>query len=216
MIKLFLVDDHKIVLDGIKALLTGHDDILIIGEAANGEELINLFGHSIPDIILMDISLPGISGIELCRQVKAEHKDVRVLFLSMYTNQEFILNAINAGASGYLPKNISQKELLDAIRTIYEGGDYFRGIISDTIISSLLRKSREADNKAGTSELLSKRETEILRHIADGLSNQQIAERLFISIRTVESHKNHIMQKLNLKTPVELLKFALKNHITSL
>ncbi|HLO92058.1 MAG TPA: response regulator transcription factor [Lentimicrobium sp.] len=215
MIKLFLVDDHTIVLDGIKALLTGQPDIMITGEAANGEALLNLLEHSVPDVILMDISLPGRSGIELCRLVKEQWPAVKVLFLSMYTNEEFVLNAINAGASGYLPKNISQHELLLAIRTIYSGGDYFSGSVSDIILKSYLRKSRETDQKSPL-ENLSKREIEILGLVAEGLSNSEIADRVFISTRTVESHKNHIMQKLNLKTPVELVKFALKHNIARL
>lgn len=215
MIKLFLVDDHTIVLDGIKALLTGQPDIMIIGDSGNGEAMFDFLKFSIPDIILMDISLPGRSGIDLCRLVKEEYPGVRILFLSMYTNEEFVINAIKAGASGYLPKNISQNELLLAIRSIYNCDDYFSGTISDIILKSYLRKSRETDQKSPL-EQLSKREIEILGLVAEGMSNSEIAERLYISTRTVESHKNHIMQKANLKTPVELVKFALKNNIARL
>lgn len=214
MIKLCLVDDHTIVLDGLRALLTGHNHINIIGEAKDGESLFALLSQGKPDIILMDISLPGISGIELCRQVKERYNEIKVLFLSMYTSEEFVFNALRAGASGYLPKNISQKELLDAIDSIYNGGDYFSDTISNMILKSYVRKTRNTEDY--TEELLSKRELEILKLFAEGNTNSEISDRLFISIRTVESHKNHIMQKLNLRSTVDLVKFALRNKIADI
>lgn len=213
MIRLFLVDDHTIVLDGLRALLTGHSDISITGEAGDGQKLFGLLSSGQPDIILMDISLPGTSGIELCRMVREQYPDVKILFLSMYTTEEFVFNALKAGASGYLPKNISQTELLTAIRTIYAGGDYFSEYISNMILKSFVRKSRTADQEE-PGELLSKRELEILKLFAGGHSNSEISDKLFISIRTVESHKNHIMQKLNLKSTVDLIKFAIRHDIT--
>lgn len=216
MIRLFLVDDHTIVLDGLRALLTGHSDITITGEAASGDELFELLRLRQPDIILMDISLPGTSGIELCRIVKDQFPLVKVLFLSMYTAEEFVFNAVKAGASGYLPKNISQSELLQAIHTIYSGGDYFSEAISNIILKSFVRKSRNSDSQEDPEELLSRRELEILKLFAEGRSNSEISEQLFISIRTVESHKNHIMQKLNLKSPVDLVKFAIRHNIAAI
>lgn len=214
MIRLLLVDDHTIILDGIKALLADNDDIAIIGDAADGETLFSLLKVSRPDIIIMDISLPGKSGIELCREVKEQYEEVKILFLSMYTTGEFVVNALKAGASGYLPKNISRDELLKAIRTIHKGGDYFSNDISGVILRNFVQQTQPENAKTDPRQLLSKREIEILRLAAEGLSNSDIAERLYISVRTVESHKNHIMQKLNLKSPVELIKFAIKHHIT--
>lgn len=211
MIKLFLVEDHTIVRDGIKALLAGHADILIFGEASNGDTLLEFLKHNKPDIILMDIALPGKSGIALCRMIRELYPHTRVLFLSMYTTGEFVVNAIDAGASGYLPKNISQDELLLAIRTIYGGEDYFSKVISDALLKHYLHSAKASHGKQQP-ESLSKRENEILKLVAEGLSNSEIAKRLYISNRTVESHKNHIMQKLRLKTPVDLVKFALKNY----
>jgi DNA-binding NarL/FixJ family response regulator len=216
MIRLLLVDDHTIVLDGIKALLSNSEEINIIGDAPDGETLFSLLKNSVPDIIIMDISLPGKSGIDLCREVKQQYPEVMVLFLSMYTSEEFVVNALKAGASGYLPKNISRGELLKAIHTIYKGGDYFSHDISGTILRNFIRKSEVKNEESDPRELLSRRETEILQLAAGGLSNSDIAERLFISIRTVESHKNHIMQKLNLRSPVDLIKFAIKHHITEI
>ncbi len=211
MIKLFLVDDHIIVRDGIKALLSGHPDILITGEASDGDVLLEHLKKNKPEIILMDISLPGKSGIMLCRIIKEQYPHIKILFLSMYATEEFAVNAVIAGASGYLPKNISRDELLLAIHTIHQGEEYFSKSISDLLLRHYLQAAKSNHGKE-PAEALSKREKEILKLIAEGMSNSEISANLFISTRTVESHKNHIMQKLQLKTPIDLVKFALKNN----
>ena len=209
-----LVDDHTIVRDGIKALLTDQENISIIGEASNGRDLLCLLKAHNPDILLLDISLPDYSGIELCEIVRRDYPGIQVLFLSMYTSEEYIFNAIKAGAQGYLPKNISQTELLLAIRTISQGSEYFSESISNIILKSYIKKAKNKEPESvNPEESLSKRELEILKLFAEGFPNPQIAEKLFISTRTVESHKNHIMQKLGLKSTVDLVKFAIRNQI---
>jgi DNA-binding NarL/FixJ family response regulator len=214
MIKVLLVDDHKIVRDGIRALLSGQEDIRIYDEAGSGSELFRQLNSGLPDIVLMDISLPDISGIELCEKVREQFPLMKVLFLSMYTSEEYIFNAIKAGAQGYLPKNISQDELLHAIRAVAAGEEYFSESVSNVILKSYIKKAQDKEPENLTqSSALSKRELEILRLFAEGNTNPQIAEQLYISTRTVESHKNHIMQKLGLKTAVDLIKFAIKHHI---
>ncbi len=216
-IKIILVDDHQIVRDGIKALLTEIPDLDVIGEASDANELSKELLILKPDIIILDISLPGISGIEISRKLTLEHPEIKTMILSMYTNEDFIFNAIKAGAKGYLPKNTTQKEIVDAIHAICKGEEYFSESISNIILKSYIKKVKtgdEADEKTQAS--LSKRELEILKLFAEGMSNQQIADKLFISIRTVESHKNHIMQKLELDTTVDLIKFAIKNKIIEL
>ena len=214
MIKVLLVDDHKIVRDGIRALLSGQEDIHIYDEAGSGSELFRQLNSGLPDIVLMDISLPDISGIELCEKVREQFPLMKVLFLSMYTSEEYIFNAIKAGAQGYLPKNISQDELLHAIRAVAAGEEYFSESVSNVILKSYIKKAQDKEPENLTqSSALSKRELEILRLFAEGNTNPQIAEQLYISTRTVESHKNHIMQKLGLKTAVDLIKFAIKHHI---
>ncbi|MBL7905052.1 MAG: response regulator transcription factor [Bacteroidales bacterium] len=214
MIKVLLVDDHKIVRDGIRALLSGQEDIRIYDEAGSGSELFRQLNSGLPDIVLMDISLPDISGIELCEKVREQFPLMKVLFLSMYTSEEYIFNAIKAGAQGYLPKNISQDELLHAIRAVAAGEEYFSESVSNIILKSYIKKAQDKEPENLTqSSALSKRELEILRLFAEGNTNPQIAEQLYISTRTVESHKNHIMQKLGLKTAVDLIKFAIKHHI---
>jgi DNA-binding NarL/FixJ family response regulator len=216
-IRLFLVDDHQLVRDGIKALLTGIDDIVIVGEANNGKELLDTIGQTEPDIILMDISLPDHSGIELTRMLIADRPGCRVLILSMYTNEDFIFNALKAGARGYLPKNTSRHELLDAIYTINSGQEYLGSSISRIILKSYVRQAAEKEKETEDLQLLlSSREIEVLKLFSEGLNNKEIGEKLGISIRTVESHKNHIVRKLGLKSTVEMVKVAIRNKIIEL
>jgi len=214
MIKVFLVDDHTIVRDGIKALLADQNEISIVGEASNGNDFLSLLKSTNVDLILLDISLPDYSGIELCEIVRKEYPGIQILFLSMYTTEEYIFNAIKAGAQGYLPKNISQSELQLAIRTVSQGNEYFSESISNIILKSYIKKAKDKEPETLNPEnSLSKRELEVLKLFAEGFSNPHISEKLFISTRTVESHKNHIMQKLNLKSAVDLVKFAIRNQI---
>jgi DNA-binding NarL/FixJ family response regulator len=216
-IKIALVDDHQIVRDGIKSLLTGLADIEVIDEASDAHSILEKLKTIKPDIIIVDISLPEISGIELTKIITSQYPSIRILVLSMYTNQEFIFNAIKAGAKGYLPKNITRDELLEAIREIYKGNEYFSKDVSSIILKSYLKQVKDPDRfDTIQEEKLTNRELEILRFVAEGYSNQLIADKLFISVRTVESHKNHIMQKLELTTTVDLVKYALKNKIIDL
>ncbi len=214
-IKLIVVDDHQIIRDGIRSMLAGQTGITIIGEASSGIELFKLLDQNLPDLILMDISLPGKSGIELARQIKAHAVTykIQILFLSMFLQEEYIQQAIKAGASGYLPKNVTQQELIHAIHQLAEGKDYYADEISKIIFKSFLNKNRspEADNRQ---KELSVRELDILRLVATGYNNQQIADQLFISIRTVETHKNHIMQKLELHSTADLVKYAIRHKLT--
>lgn len=216
-IEVFLVDDHQLVRDGIKALLAGIPDIRISGEANSGAELLKAIEESSPSIILMDISLPDMSGIELTRLLSKSHPGIRILILSMYTNEDFVFNAMKAGARGYLPKNTSRSELLDAIYTIKDGHEFFSESISKVILKSFLRQATQPEGSAeGDHRLLTNREQEILKLFAEGFNNKEISHRLKISIRTVESHKSHIIKKLGLKSTVEMVKFAIRNKIVEL
>jgi DNA-binding NarL/FixJ family response regulator len=212
-----LVDDHQLVRTGIANLLEGESGFEIIGEAAEAKELFELLKISQPDIAILDIALPGMSGIEITKKLHNDFPGIRILILSMHTSEEFIFNAINSGARGYLPKNTSRKELIEAIYAIHRGEEYFAESISNVILKSYIKKAKsdtpDAENKES---LLSKREIEVLRLFAEGSTNQEIADKLFISIRTVESHKNHIMARLELKTTVDLVKFAIRNNIVLL
>lgn len=214
MINIILADDHQIVRDGIKSMLSGDFEIAIVAEAADGEQLFSILKSSVPDIVLLDISMPGMSGIEICRIIHENNPEIKVIILSMYSDEEFVLQALRAGAFGYLPKNISRDELTKAIKLVFSGEQYISPLISSNWINSMLAKAKNPD--FNDINLLSKREIEILKLCAEGLTNKEISNRLFISGRTVESHKTHIMQKLDIKTAAGLTRFALKNNLTNL
>jgi DNA-binding NarL/FixJ family response regulator len=215
-IKIILTEDHQLLRDGIKALIAS-ENIEIIGEASTGSGLWKLMESMQPDIILMDISLPDISGIELTRTLSEHYPEVKVLILSMFTDESFINQAIKAGAKGYLHKNTTREEMLVAIDTVYFGSEFYSDNISKIILKSYIDKAKKnGEDNSNPHEILSKREIEILKMFAEGFINKEIADRLFISIRTVESHKNHIMQKLNLKTQVELVKYAIRHNLINI
>jgi two-component system, NarL family, response regulator NreC len=215
-IKIVLTEDHQILRDGVKALIAS-ENISIIGEASTGAELWKLLEKDQPDIILMDISLPDASGIELTRLISERYPMVKVLILSMYTDESFINQAIKSGAKGYLHKNTTREEMLIAIDTVYSGNDFYSENIAKIILKTYIEKARmNSDEIQDPNEVLSKREIEILKMFAEGFINKEIADRLFISIRTVESHKNHIMQKLGLKTQVELVKYSIRHNLINI
>jgi two-component system response regulator NreC len=215
-IKIILTEDHQILRDGVKALIAS-ENIEITGEAASGAELWKLLENEQPDIILMDISLPDTSGIELTRLISERFPKIKVLILSMFTDESFINQAIKSGAKGYLHKNTTREEMLIAIDTVYSGNDFYSDNISKIILKSYIEKAKvKSEEIQNPHEVLSKREIEILKMFAEGFINKEIADKLFISIRTVESHKNHIMQKLNLKTQVELVKYAIRHNLINI
>jgi two-component system response regulator NreC len=216
-IKIILVDDHQLVRDGIKALLTGIPDISIIGEASGAAELFRELEHLKPDLLIMDISLPEISGIEITKKIGIDYPAIKVLMLSMYNNEEFIFNSLKAGARGYLPKDTSRDELLEAIHAINRGEEFFGESISKVMLKSYVKRATNEDKPEDKAQaVLTSREIEILKLYVEGLINKEISDKLDISIRTVETHKNHIMRKLGLKSTVELVKFAIRNKIAEI
>jgi len=212
-INIILTDDHQIVRDGIKAMLSDADGIRIIAQAGSGNELFDLLKTKKTDVIILDIELPDMSGIDICSRITKEYPEIRILILSMYTGEEFIFKAISEGAKGYLPKNTSREELVMAIKAVAGNREYFSPEISGIMLKSYIQQAKSVNRDARDLSDLSKREIEILRMLAEGYPNTEIAEKLFISIRTVESHKSHIMQKLEIHTTVELVKFAIRNKL---
>lgn len=212
-ISVILVDDHQVVRNGLISMLAAYPDICIAGQAGSGSELKSLLASIRADVVVLDIELPDCSGLELCRHIRSEHPGTRVLILSMYTGEEYIFKGIAQGASGYLPKNTSKEELSAAIRALAKGEDFFSPVISEIMLSGYVKKAKS--NQTGVQSLneLTKREVAILTMIADGTTHQDIADKLFISVRTVESHKSHIMQKLDLHTTAELVKFAIRQKL---
>jgi DNA-binding NarL/FixJ family response regulator len=216
-IQIILVDDHQLIRDGIRSLLKEASHIEIIAEAGSAPELFNILKTKIPDVLVIDISLPGMSGIEITKVVQKEFPTVKIMILSMYIGEDFIFNALKAGAKGYLHKNINSNELTEAINEISKGKEYFSHKVSDIILKSYIKRAQTGIKTTDDStDTLTSRELEILTLVAEGFSNSEIAEHLSISIRTVESHKTHIMQKLLLNTVVDLVKFAIRNKIIEL
>lgn len=208
-IKIVLVDDHEVVRDGIKAILESDNDLSVIATANSYEGLKPILLTQKPDILILDISLPEISGIEIAKIITRDYPEIKVIMLSMYLSEDFIFNSIKAGAKSYLPKNSSKNELLKTIHEVYRSNDYFPEEVSAIILKGYLKKIKTEEKSID----LTKREKELLSLFAKGLTNKEISEQLFISIRTVETHKNHIMNKLNIKSSYDLLKYALKHNI---
>lgn len=213
MIKIFLVDDHRIIRDGIKAMLE-NTNIQVIGEAENYQGLSGAISNGYPDIFLMDISLPEKSGIEIAKEILSKNKKVKIILLTMYIDETYIDKALKIGVSGYLHKNTTRQELIHAITEVYNNKLYFSDAVSKIITGNYVKKISTTESTEKVT--LTKREKEILKLFSEGFINKEIAEKLFISIRTVETHKNHIMQKLGLKTQVELVKYAIKANLTEI
>lgn len=213
-IRILLADDHKITRDGLRALLEQQPKMKVIGEAENGRQAIRLAQQLAPDIVVMDISMPELNGIEATRQIVSELPETRVIALSMYADRRYVIGMLKAGVSGYLLKNCAFDELVTAIVAVMENDSYLSPRIADTVMkdySHLLNKE-----EASIAEILTNREREVLQLIAEGLSTRQIAESLHVSIKTVETHRQQIMKKLNAKSVAELTKIALREGLTSL
>lgn len=212
-ISVIIVDDHKLVTDCISLFLKSSPDMEVVGVAHSASEAISLLDSVVPDVMLIDISMPDMTGIEATARVKGKYPDIKVLILSMHSDYDNISEAIDAGADGYVPKDVASEELVDAIKAIYSGKNYFHTTISDEIVRNYSTKRR---SHSITLPQLTKRELEVLKLFTEGFNNSEIAEKLFLSVRTIESHKNHILQKTNMKNSVELIKFAIKNRIINL
>ncbi|MBL7717283.1 MAG: response regulator transcription factor [Flavipsychrobacter sp.] len=210
-IRIVVADDHHILLDGLKALLQKQKDLEIAGMYDNGLSLFDDIQKAQPQVALVDINMPGMNGLELTRKIKEYHSHIAVIALSMHDDAGHIMEMIEAGASGYLLKNVNDTELLDAIRAVKNGKMYFSQEVSDTITSYAVNKQRKQDQPEEAK--LTERELEILKLIAEELSNAQIAETLFISERTVETHRKNMLRKTNNKTIVGLLKYAMEKSL---
>ncbi len=214
-IKVLIAEDHTIVRQGLSALLRSEPDIEVVGEASDGLEAVEMAKKINPDVVLMDIAMRNLNGIEATRRIKKLFPHIKVLVLTMYENEEWIFQILKAGASGYLIKDSAMTELISAIRTIHQGDSYLSPSISKKVIDEYIRKA-EMGEKRSLDDLLSSREREILQMIAEGNSVPKIASLLCISKKTVESHKTHIMEKLNIHAKVGLIKYAIRMGLTKL
>lgn len=223
MIKVILVDDHKIIRDGIKSLLKEDHEIQVIGEAANGTELIDLIARLEADVVLMDINMPKMDGFETTKYLKEHHPEIKILVLSMLDHENYITKMFGAGALGYLLKNTGRDELVHAIQLVASGNTYICSDIAINLLKNVNHSNTEIqpkseNNKETTKEKhingdLSKREVEVLKLIAEGFTNAEIADKLFTSKRTVESHRQKLIEKTQAKNTAALIKYAISNNL---
>jgi len=210
VVKLLIVDDHAVVRSGLMMLLNGKNNIEVIGEASEGDEAIKKAKELNPDVVLMDLSMPhGKDGLTATQELHELMPDIAILILTMHDDEEYLFRAIQSGASGYILKNAPHEDLLGAIESVSTGNAYLTPSATKVLMSGYLDRVKKGDN-ADTFALLSEREKEVLEWIAKGYSNKEIAERLVISVKTVESHKSNLMEKLGLKSRPELVKYAMK------
>ncbi len=216
-IRVFVVDDHPIILEGVRITLMGIEDIMISGEAGKAEDLLSHMDMDTPDVILLDLTLPGLSGLDATRIIAGTHQQAHIIILTADLDLETVNAAIQAGAKGYLSKNAAAEELISAIRKVHSGEEYFSQDVTDSLMRSYVRTTRQGLAHDPTiSPLLSGREIGILKLVADGLTYKEIGDRLMISTRTVEAHRNNIIQKLGLNNNAELIKYAVRHGISRL
>lgn len=214
-IRLLLADDHAVVRSGLRLLLEAQPDMAIIGEAEDGEGAIRRTADLQPDVVLMDIEMPGMNGIEATRRIKAQSPRTAVLALTMYEDDQYFFEMLRAGASGYVPKRAAPDELASAIRAVSRGEVFLHPSLAGRLVQDYLLR-RDVEEQEPPADDLTPREQEVLTLIAEGLSNNEIADQLVISAKTVDRHRENIMRKLNLHNRVDLVKYALRKGLIDL
>lgn len=209
MTKILIADDHQMFIDGLRSLLEGSANISVVGEARNGQQVLELCDDMEVDIVIMDINMPVLDGIQATRELLKKNPSIKILALSMYNDKEYISDILKAGALGYILKNTGKEKLLTAIDTIQSGGNYLGEEVSKTLINTFIRNPRLEQ----IIEKLSGREKEVLECIASGLTTHEIAEQLFISKNTVETHRKNLLYKLKARNTAELVNNAYKQRL---
>ena len=218
MIKVLLVDDHTILRDGIAAILKDAEGISVVGGLSSGEDVVNQFKDYTADVILMDILMGGMTGLEATRWIKEQDQRIKVIIITSEIKKEFVSTGIKCGIDGYLPKDVDKETLLEAIRKVMAGEKYFNSAITNLVFEDFYKgeKGGEKKRQRKITEGLTKRENEVLQAVAEGKTNQEVADTLFISVKTVETHKTNILLKLGLRNTAELVRYAIKHEIISL
>jgi len=207
-----IADDHGIVRQGLRALLEKSPDVSVIGEASDGREAVRLAAELRPNIVVMDIAMPMLNGVDATSQILSHDPEIRVIILSMHSDESYILRALSAGAKGYLLKDSAEGDILPAVQTVAKGRPYFSPVIASTLLDEYLQTMKK--NKVRDSyDLLSEREKEVLQLLAEGKSNKEVASVLNLSPYTIESHRTSLMQKLNLHNTAEIVLYAVRKNI---
>jgi len=209
---LYIVDVHNVVIQGLSSFLIGNEEFEIIGNASSANELFDFLQIKQPDILVLDIKLPGLQGFNIAQIIANKYPEIKILFLSSNIDEESLNKAISSGGLGYLTKDVQEEEFIFALNKIKKGENYYCSSMQNTVFKEFTEKFKSTQNNTP----LSSREIEVIRLFVDGYSYKEIANNLSISTRTVESHKKHILEKLELKTTVDLVKYAIRNGIISL
>jgi DNA-binding NarL/FixJ family response regulator len=213
-IKVLLVDDHAIIREGLRSLLEKQPDMEVIADTDDGRKAIELVRELLPNIVIIDISMPGLNGIEATRQITAEFPQIKVIALSIHSKRRFVADMLSAGATGYILKECLFDELVQAIKAVAAGGRYLSSRITDVVVSDYVKRlSAAADSPF---EALTTREREVLQLVAEGKSTKQIALELHVSTKTIEANRRQIMEKLNIHSVAELTKYAVREGLTTL
>lgn len=207
-IKVLLADDHVVVREGIRELIQDEDDMVVVGEAGDGEEAVEMVSQLAPDVVLMDIAMPKLNGIEATRQIKALHPSVSILILTAYDSEEFVFALVEAGAAGYLLKNVRGREVLNSIRAVHDGESVLHPSVTEKLLSRLQLETGKTA-KPEKVEVLSQRELEVLNLGMEGLSNKEVAKELRLGIRTVQTHWRNIFNKLGVSSRTEAVIYGL-------
>ncbi|MDI9342673.1 MAG: response regulator transcription factor [Sediminibacterium sp.] len=202
MIRILIADDHQMFIDGLTSLLVKEKDVEVTGFANTGEEVLKAVENRRPDVVLLDINMPGLNGIQTTAALKKKYPDIKILILTMYKTRAFINGLVRTGASGYILKNTGNAELLEAIRTVHAGGTFYSKAVAETLTERVNRYTETEDVS------LSKREIEIIKELSKGLTTKEVAEKLFISFYTVETHRKNMLAKLQLTNTAELILYA--------
>ncbi|UCE33066.1 MAG: response regulator transcription factor [Deltaproteobacteria bacterium] len=209
MIKVFLADDHSIVRAGLRRIVEGSGDMVVVSEAADGKQAIKEVHDTLPDVAVIDISMPGIDGLEVVNQIHTSYPQLPILVLTMYEEEQYVVRAIAAGATGYVTKRSAPEELVMAIRKLHTGKRY----LTDSAIDSLVRRVAKGANELLPLDSLSNREIQVLRCLALGQTNREIAEAYQLSIKTVDTYRSRLLSKLNLRNNADLSRFAIQNQL---
>lgn len=213
MIKILIADDHAMFVDGIESILNKEDDIQVIDKCFDGPSVLKKIISNPPDLVLLDINLPGMNGIEVSQKIIKDHPKVKILAISMFNEESFVTEILNNGAQGYILKNTGREELLLAIRTIHDGKTFFSKDVTNTIMKSLMKRRKESTATTKLIPKISRREKEVLKLIVEEFTTQEIANELFISLKTVESHRSSLLNKLNARNTAGLVRITMENKL---
>jgi two-component system, NarL family, response regulator NreC len=211
-IRILLADDHTIIRSGLKLLLEQQADFKVVGEASNGREAVELAARHHPQVVILDIGMPQLNGIEATRQILTQEPQTQVVILSMHSDEGYVLRALKAGARAYILKNSAEADLIRAVRTVADGKSFFSPVISQMLLEDYVRRVQDKEVE-DTYDLLTPREREVLQLLAEGRTNKEVANVLNLSLYTVETHRGNILQKLNLHGTPELILYAVRKGI---